>query len=219
MNKKMNTKRMSAIGGSAYGGKKQKKLNMFIGFVGLCSLLFLAQQVLAFGSARVSWIKPTTDEGGVALTGLTGYKIFWSTAAISCAAWNAGDQDYRLANPLSATAVNVTGADTTTYRFKTADGLTAGQAYHFAVVATDGTNLSKCATETGGATEVSKRVNYAGDINSSNGGSASKVDGQDVNLLKTYFGTTNSAGDIDGDGGTVDGADVNLMKADFLQQF
>lgn len=187
--------------------KKQKKLGMFIGLAGL----FLAGQVFAAGSATISWTSPTTDEGGGSLSGLTGYRVYRSSSAIDCTAWNAGDQVYRTANPLSATSVNVSGGSTTSYRFN--NNLTAGQIYYFAVVATDGTNLSKCATEVGGATQVSKTVTYSGDLNADNA-----VNIFDYNLLKLHFGTSNIAGDVDKNG-TVNIFDYNMLKSDFGSSF
>ncbi|HBI33913.1 MAG TPA: hypothetical protein DEA43_03650 [Candidatus Moranbacteria bacterium] len=126
---------------------KQKKLLILILCTGLFSVVAFAKNVKAAGSATVSWTPPTTDEGGGALTGLTGYRVYYDTVshwASSCPT-NVGN------------FVNITNGATTSYSFN--NTLTAGQRYYFAVVAYDASgNLSGCATGANGVTEVSKLI-------------------------------------------------------------
>ena len=173
----------------------------------LNSLLFIclfsfAGAVQAAGSATVSWTPPTTDQGGGALTGLSGYKVYYDTAshwASSCPAGVGSAQD-------------VPGGATASYRFN--NNLTAGQTYRFAVVAYDDAspaNVSGCATGAGGVTEISKKVTYSGDINAD-----WVVNGGDITTMAGYYLTNNSAADINKDG-IVNGGDVTILAEDYLK--
>lgn len=65
----------------------------------------------ATGSIKVNWVAPTTMGDGTAISGLTGYKVYWSTTP------------YDTSPPNSAT---VSGAGTLTY---TITGLASGAWY------------------------------------------------------------------------------------------
>jgi hypothetical protein len=169
----------------------------------LCSGI-VVNNVLAAASATVSWVPPTTDEGGGALTGLAGYKVFYNTTST----WL---NHLTACTGLGGTTVDVPGGTTTSYRFN--NNLTPGQTYFFAVAAYDNEtepNISKCATG-GGLTEVSKRVSYVGDINND-----WVVNGGDVTTLAGVYYTNNSASDVNKDG-TVNGGDVTLLAEDYLK--
>ena len=135
------------------------------------SLMTFSQQALAdYGGATVSWVAPTTDEGGGDLTGLSGYRVYYSSSAIDCTAWDAADSATRLADAgtlLPSTYRDVTDGATLSYTFNNTELLTPGTTYNFAVVAYDDAspvNLSKCAVTDGSATYVSKAVTYAADF-------------------------------------------------------
>lgn len=179
-------------------------------------LLTFAKESQAAGSATVSWVPPTTDEGGGALTGLAGYKVYYDTAshwASSCPT-NVG------------TMQNVPGGSATKYYFN--NTLTPGSTYYFAVMAFDEAspaNISGCAKTTGNATEVSKLVTYSGDINAT---SDHKVNALDLSLLvaqgvygqtlcTTYSGSVSKT-DINHDC-KVNALDLSVMLADYGKSF
>ena len=187
--------------------KKQTiKAGMVISLV-LLAVVLSSGNALAFGSATVSWTRPTTDDGGGALTGLTGYKIYYGTSSFGACSLGS-------ATPININDATTTGG-TTSYHFP--NNLTPSQTYYFTVVATDGTNLSSCATGTGGVTEVSKVVSYTGDVETA-GSSFHAVDMADYNLVKINFSTNNPAGDANKDG-VVDMQDYNFVKMDFGYKF
>lgn len=136
------------------------------------SLAAVSQQALAYGGATVSWEAPELDEGGGDLTGLDGYRVYYSSSEIDCAGWDAASVSERLADEgtgilLPEDYVNVTDEATLSYAFGGTTDLTPGTTYNFAVVAYDDAspvNLSKCAVTPGSATYVSKDVTYAADI-------------------------------------------------------
>ena len=143
------------------------KIGIFI-FTSLLAGSFFTSKVLADGGATVSWIAPTTDQGGGTLSGLSGYRVYYSASAINCTNWNAAYQTNRTAGTVSGfptTFEDVSGGGTTKFAFSTTNDLTHNTAYNFAVVAYDSTgNLSNCATGTGGVTSVPKAVTYSGDV-------------------------------------------------------
>jgi len=167
----------------------------------------------AAGSATVSWIAPTTDQGGGPLTGLSGYKVFYDTAS-----------HWKSSCPLDAgTAINVKGGNLTSHYFE--NNLTPGQTYYFAVVAYDNAstpNVSGCATGTGGVTEVSKLVSYTADINTAND-SNHKVDLMDFNTFRGNWGKTDCANIANFVGKTNDCVvnliDFNVLRADYGKSF
>jgi len=189
------------------------------------SLAAVSQQALAYGGATVSWVAPTLDEGGGDLTGLSGYRVYYSSSAIDCTAWDAADSATRLADAgtlLPATYRTVTGGSTLSYTFSNTLFLTPGTTYNFAVVAYDDAspvNLSKCAVTSGSATYVSKAVTYAADINTT-GTSLHKVDLLDYNVLFSNFGSTTpgNVADID-KSNLVNLFDYNILFADFGKSF
>lgn len=186
--------------------KKQKiKLATFI-FVSLMSFVFYTEHALAGASATVSWTPPTTDQGGGALTGLTGYKVFYNTSST----WLGMVGTCLLG---LGTSVNVSGGATSSYFFN--NTLTPGNTYYFTVAATDGINDSYCATGTGGVTEVSKRVTYSGDLDVDQ-----TVGIFDYNILKGVYNTSGSSivGDINKDA-TVNIFDYNILKGDYGKSF
>jgi hypothetical protein len=184
--------------------KQKIKIAIFAGVIFVTSFVS-SQYVSANGSATVSWVAPTTDEGGGALTGLTGYKVYYR-ATESTWLGMVGSCVLGL-----GTSVNVSGGNTTSYFFN--NNLTPGTTYYFTVAATDGTNISNCGITSGGLTEVSKRVTYSGDLNASQ-----SVDIFDYNILKGVYGTSNIAGDIDRDS-VVGIFDYNILKADYGKSF
>lgn len=219
--------------------KKKQTRKMFQVLLLFIVAFSFAPTVWANGSATLWWIAPTTDEGGGALGGgtsdLAGYKIFYNTSAIDCVSWDAGDQAYRLANPLSGSSVTVTevaalrnAGDSTKrgYTFNGASLLTVGQNYNFAVVAYDSSgNLSKCATTSGSDTFVSKsNISYAADINT-DGSSLHKVDIYDYQTFFINYGnaTCGNQADITGPNNTgtciVNIFDYNILFADFGKSF
>ncbi|HPN54976.1 MAG TPA: fibronectin type III domain-containing protein [Candidatus Moranbacteria bacterium] len=172
--------------------KKQKNnLTFLICAIFFASLLFVVgtNQALAYGGATVSWTAPTTDEGGGDLTGLSGYRVYYSSSAIDCTAWDAASVSERLADSgtlLPATYRTVSGGSTDSYTFNNTAFLTPGSTYNFAVVAydnADDVNLSKCAVTSGSATYVSKSVTYSGDIVVNN-----RVDSNDFTMLADDYG-------------------------------
>jgi len=70
--------------------KKQKSASIAFGFLCLLATFAFAGRALAasYCGATVSWTAPTTDEGGGSLGGgtsdLAGYRVYYSTSAISC---------------------------------------------------------------------------------------------------------------------------------------
>jgi len=191
------------------------------------SLAAVSQQALANGSATVSWIAPATDQGGGDLTGLSGYRVYYSTSAIDCTDWDAADVSARLADAgtlLPATYSTVTeaatlrdSADATKrgYTFSTNTLLTPGQTYNFAVVAydnADDVNYSECATYT---ESPSKLVYHSGNFKNSGVVSLS-----DLSVLAGDFGKTSwcriagHAADINGDC-TVGISDLSIFAAEW----
>jgi hypothetical protein len=152
--------------------RKQKMILIGVILFGLFCASCFADKALAAGSATVSWTDPTTDEGGGALTGLDGYRVYYSTSshwASTC--------------PVDAGSY-VTVADPEA-ESKTFVNLTVGQTYYFTVMAyDDNNNLSSCAVTDEDATEVSKAiVYYNGDLNV-NG----HVNSNDFTLLADHYG-------------------------------
>lgn len=164
--------------------------------------------VKADASATVSWTPPTTDEGGGALTGLAGYKVYYNTSST----WLNYLTACVLPGPGIGTEIDVPGGATSSYRFQ--NSLTPGQTYYFAVAAYDDAstpNRSKCATTSGSLTEISKRVSYSGDINND-----WVVNGGDSTTMAGVYLSNNSAADINKDG-VVNGGDSTIMAEDYLK--
>lgn len=165
--------------------------------------------VLAAGSATVSWTPPATDEGGGALTGLAGYKVYYDTTS-----------HWTSSCPVAGTTVDVPGGATTSYRFN--NTLTPGEHYYFTVVAyddADPANISGCASD-GTDTEVDKVVSYSGDIDAV---ADHDVDIDDFTLFATDYGRTSFCGpvnkaDINGDC-TVDINDFTILAEDYGLSF
>lgn len=172
-------------------------INLFL----IATVFFAVNNVWAAGSATVSWIPPTTDQGGGALTGLAGYKIYYDTSshwASSC--------------PTDVgTIIDVPSSTATSSRLMNI--LTPGQTYYFAVMAYDqDNNLSTCAT-TGAATEVSKLISYSADFNTDH-----TVNALDYSILHSFFGSSNSTADINKDN-TVNSLDFSILHADYGLSF
>ncbi|EKE02439.1 MAG: hypothetical protein ACD_20C00388G0003 [uncultured bacterium] len=186
--------------------KQKMKLVLFI-CTAFFGSIFLVNKVQAAASATLSWVPPTTDEGGGALTGLTGYKIYYNTTSTWLNFLNA----CLLPDPVgSSIGIDVAGGSTSSYRFS--NNLTPGQTYYFAVAAYDDSdNVSKCATSSGGLTEVSKRVSYSGDINKD-----WVVNGGDITTLAGVYFTNDSESDVNKDG-AVNGGDVTVVAEDYLK--
>jgi hypothetical protein len=201
--------------------KKQKKKLVFFIFISVLAGFAFASRVFAYGGATVSWTAPTTDEGGGSLGGgtsdLSGYRVYYSTSAISCTSWNAASQTNRKANTgsmLPSTYATVSEGTTISYAFGGTTLLTPGSTYNFAVTAYDTTgNLSQCATTSGSATYVSKAVTYAADTDNS-----SKVDYLDYGTFHNNYHTSNAAADFD-KSGYVDYLDYNILHNDYNQCF
>ncbi|KKP98046.1 MAG: hypothetical protein US25_C0013G0003 [Candidatus Moranbacteria bacterium GW2011_GWE1_36_7] len=191
--------------------KQKNRFNVFIfSLIASCAFFVGAGNVQAAASAVVSWTPPTTDEGGGALTGLSGYKVYYNTVST----WLnvLGSCSEGLGTPVS-TSVDVPGAGVSSYRFS--NNLVAGQTYYFTVAAYDNAstpNFSKCATTTVGALkEVSKRLSYSGDINND-----WVVNGGDITTMIGVYLTNNATADINKDG-VVNGGDVTILAQDYLQ--
>lgn len=152
--------------------KKQKLFSFTVIFSGIFFVFAFADNILAAGSATVSWTAPTTDEGGGALTGLAGYRVYYSTTS-----------QWTDTCPVDAGSY-ATVSDPET-ESKTFVDLTVGQTYFFTVMAyDDDDNLSGCAVTEGDATEVSKPiVYYNGDLDI-NG----HVNSNDFTLLADHYG-------------------------------
>lgn len=197
--------------------RKQKTRLLIISLLSLFSLALFAGKSEAYGGAVVSWVAPTTDQGGGALTGLTGYRVYYSTSAISCTNWNAADQATRLADAgtlLPSTYRTVASGSTITYVFSNTTYLTPGSTYNFAVVAYDSsTNLSNCAQTSGGASYVSKLVSYSADINNDH-----YVDYLDYGLFHPNYNTTNAGADFD-KSGLVNYLDYGILHTDYGLHF
>ena len=187
------------------------------------SLVAVSQQVLAaHGRATVSWVAPTTDEGAGDLTGLSGYRVYYSSTAIDCTAWDAATSAARFADSgtlLPEDYVDVTDEETLNYMFNNTELLTPGTEYYFAVVAYDNAediNLSKCATGTVGetpVTTVSKDVTYSGDFTMD-----CQVETLDYTFYHAYYNTDNAVADANNDG-LVDNLDYNFIHADYNESF
>lgn len=208
---------------------KKQKTKIIIS--ALFAMLF-AGQVSASGNATISWTAPTTNEDTSALVDLAGYRIFYSTAALDCAAWDAAaDAAARLTTPLASIAhVDVTEAATIRdtalstkrgYTFSnSATVLTPGSTYNFTVVAYDSSsNYSKCVTDGATYQTASKAIFRSGNIK--NGGLGSGTVGlADLSLLATDYGKTNwcrIAGhptDIDGNC-TVGLSDLSILATNY----
>jgi hypothetical protein len=161
---------------------------IFISFISL-------RHASANGSATVSWIAPITNEDDSTPVDVTGYRIFYSTSAIDCTAWDtASDQTTRQAITLAANHVDVTEAATLKdsgdatkrgYTFSTTNNLTSGQTYNFAVVAKDGSgNLSKCGQDSGNNKTVSKEIFHTGNLRNI----AGAVGVSDLSILAGDYG-------------------------------
>lgn len=184
----------------------QKKHFFLLAIVSFFVFNIFVNSVFSAGSATVSWIPPTTDEGGGALTGLAGYRVYYDTTsrwATSC--------------PLDAgNYVNVTGGSVSSYAFE--DTLTAGQTHYFTVVAYDyDNNISGCASD-GTDTEVSKLVSYTADMNGDQ-----RVNILDFNLFRSNWGNTNCSNAANFLGKTsncsVNILDFNVLRSDFGNSF
>ena len=181
------------------------------------SLAAVSQQALAYGGATVSWEAPETDEGDGDLTGLSGYRVYYSSSTIDCTGWDAATSAARLDDAgtlLPEDYVDVTGGSTLSYTFSNTLFLTPGTTYNFAVVAYDDAspvNLSKCAVTSGSATFVSKLVLYAADLNNDR-----SVNGGDLSLFRVDYGqpTFTYQSDFDNDG-YVNGGDFSLFRQDY----
>jgi hypothetical protein len=155
-----------------YKFMKTKIFLVSLSFILLFCLFIFAEKSLAEGSADVSWIAPTEDAGGGALTGLAGYKVFHDTASH----WATGcPKDV-------GTIVDVPGGGVTSYFIQ--NTLEPGQTHYFAVVAYDEAgNMSDCATTESLTTEYSKVVTYSGDLDGDH-----DVDLNDLTNLTYDFG-------------------------------
>ena len=181
--------------------KKQKiKLAVFI-CVGILLCNVAVKNAQAGASATVSWTPPTTDEGGGAMTGLTGYKVYYRSGTST---WLGMSGTCLLG---AGTSVDVPGGSSTSYFFN--NNLTPGNTYYFTVAATDGINTSACGKTAGNATEVSKRVSYSADINGD-----FIVDYQDYGTFHQYYGTSNSSADFNKDG-SANYLDYGILHADY----
>lgn len=188
-----------------------KKQKLFLGVIfslGLFFVLIFGEKTLAAGSATVSWIAPTTDEGGGALTGLAGYRVYYDTTS-----------HWTSTCPVDAgTYETVTGGGTTSYHFN--NDLTAGQTYYFTVMAyDDDNNISGCASD-GTDTEVSLQVTYSGDIDAT---PDHDVDSNDFTLLASDYGKTSWCGpthksDINRDC-VVNSNDFTILASDYGNHF
>lgn len=176
------------------------------------SVLFFANvaNVLAAGSATVSWTAPTTNEDDSTPVDLEGYTIYYSTSAIDCTAWDAAsNQATRQAITLAENSVDVVEADTLRdtaeetkrgYTFSTTNLLTPGQTYYFTVIAYDSTgNVSACVNDSGSNKTASKLIYHSGNLKNSG-----VVDISDLSILAENFGSTvcriaGNPSDIDGD--------------------
>lgn len=205
--------------------RKQKTILPFFIFALVFAAAGFAGRALAYGGATVAWTAPTTDEGGGALGGgtsdLAGYRVYYSTSAISCTSWNAANQTNRQANTgsmLPSTYASVTDGATTSYAFGGTTLLTPGSTYNFAVIAYDTSgNLSQCATGTGGVTSVSKAVTYSADMDV-NG----CVDYRDYGSFHPHYGYSSGNGsysataDFD-KSGSVDYLDYGILHSNYGQ--
>lgn len=186
--------------------RKQKLLLITI-FLGLI-FSFFSNTVLGAGSATVSWTAPTTDEGGGALTGLAGYRVYHDTSS-----------HWTSTCPVDAGSyTTVTGGSTESYFFN--NNLTAGQTHYFTVMAyDDDSNISGCASD-GTDTEVSLTVTYSGDIDAT---PDHDVDMDDFTVLAGEYGNTSWCGpthkaDINRDC-EVDMDDFTILAADYGNDF
>lgn len=187
------------------------------------SLAAVSQQALAYGGATVSWEAPELDEGGGNLTGLDGYRVYYSSSEIDCAGWDAADSAARLADEgtlLPEAYVDVSGGATLSYTFSNTLFLTPGTTYNFAVVAYDDAspvNLSKCAVTSGSATYVSKAVTYSADTDNN-----FNVNYIDYGTFHSNYHTNTSGGSSTGDfdrSGYVDYLDYGILHNDYNQCF
>jgi len=206
--------------------KKQKiKLGIFI-FTSILISLALASHALANGSATVSWVAPTTNEDASTPVDLAGYRIFYSTSAIDCTAWDAAsDQTTRQAITLASSHVDVTEAATLRdsgdatkrgYTFSTTSFLTPGETYNFTVVAYDSNgNYSKCVNDSGSNKTASKLVYHSGNLRSSG-----TVGLSDLSILAGDYGKTSwcriagHPSDINGDC-TVGISDLSILAGGY----
>lgn len=180
---------------------KQKLLLTALITFGVFIFVAFSNEALAGASATVSWTPPNTDQGGGALTGLAGYRVYYDTSSHWTSSCPLGAGSY----------VNVSGGSASSYHFN--NNLTAGQRYYFTVVAYDTAstpNISGCATVNGsGATEVNRFLSYSGDLDYDG-----DIDVFDYNTLHQYYNTSNSAADIDKDG-TVGIFDYNILHGNY----
>lgn len=177
----------------------------FVLSLGLSFLFCLtdSQDVFAGASAYVTWVAPITDEGGGALTGLTGYRVYYDTSSHWASSCPTDVGNY----------ININDGGTEEYFFN--NNLIAGTTYYFTVVAYDGSgNLSTCGENGGGATEISLTPSYSGDIE----GNDQDVDIFDYNILKTNYGTSNAVANINRSG-LVDIFDYTILKGDYGSSF
>lgn len=212
--------------------KKQKTKNILFALSALAFAGFFASNALASGNATISWTAPTTNEDTTTLTDLAGYRIFYSTAALDCAAWDAAaDAAARLTTPLASIAhVDVTEAATLRdsaiptkrgYTFSnSATVLTPGQTYNFTVVAYDSSNnYSKCVTDGATYQTASKTIFRSGNIKN-NGIGGGTVGLADLSLLATDYGKSNwcriagHPSDIDGNC-TVGLSDLSILATNY----
>lgn len=211
--------------------KKQKVI--ISGFI--LALFFtagaFAENVLANGSATVSWVSPTTNEDLSTPVDLVGYRVFYSTSSLDakCTAWDAEtDQTARKATSLfTVTHADVTEANTLRdsgdatkrgYTFSTGSLLTPGQTYNFTVVAYDSSgNYSKCINDSGSNKTASKLIYYSGNLKNSG-----VINISDLSILAGDYGRTSwcriasHPSDINGDC-LVNISDLNILASRYGQ--
>lgn len=176
--------------------KKQKTKFLILALMAIFAGGVFADKAQANGSATVSWTAPTLNEGGGELTDLAGYRIFYSTSAIDCTAWDAASNNVaRIAAFASIDYVDVTEASTLRdtavalkrgYTFSTGNLLTPGQPYFFTVVAYDNAsspNYSKCVNDGGANKTASKTIYHSGNLKDSG-----TINSTDLSILAGDFG-------------------------------
>jgi hypothetical protein len=187
-----------------------KKIKFLAIVFPICLLAFsFGNKILAAGSATVSWSAPTTDQGGGALTGLAGYRVYYDTASRWASSCSLAVGSY----------VNVSGGSSESYFFN--NSLTPGQTYYFTVVAYDDAtpaNVGTCASD-GTDTEVSKVVTYSGDINAV---PDHQVNSSDFTILADDYGESicgpSNKADINRDC-HVNSSDFTILADDYGESF
>lgn len=177
--------------------------------VTIAGLFWLFPHLAVADSAMINWTPPTTNTDNSKLTDLAGYNVYWGTSPGN------------YTNKMTVFACNACPEPLGTENEVECLGLEPGKTYYFVVTAFDSNG-----NESGYSNEIFKTMSPApvllGNIDTVSPGSATRVDGRDLNKLSKCSGAgiagpscTNS--NYDNWVNQCDSADFNHdLRIDFL---